>query len=144
MGVYFKLAFHSCRWAYLGSEISLNKRPCKTFGVIQEHILKEVSRSGYFCCRKKKLYTQLRGGRRRRNSGIKKHTTQYGFILIVKLPVALTSKGFLVVFFKRFPAKKHSLMNIESVVSPTWLLHVLTARENTWSCLLNKTFTVQF
>lgn len=28
---------------------------------------------------------------------------QYGFILIVKLPVALTSKGFLVLFFKKLP-----------------------------------------
>lgn len=28
---------------------------------------------------------------------------QYGFILIVKLPVALTSKGFLVLFFKKVP-----------------------------------------
>lgn len=72
-----------------------------------------------------------------------KHTTQYGFILIVKLPVALTSKGFLVLFFKRFPANKHSLMNIESV-SPTWLHHILTALENTMAFLLNKTFTAQF
>lgn len=47
----------------------------------------------------------------------KKPPTQYGFIWIVTLPVALTSKGFLVLFFKRFPANKRSLMNIEKCLS---------------------------
>lgn len=76
------------------------------------------------------IYPAERKEKKKNKQREKKNTTQYGFILIVKLPVALTSKGFLVLFFKRSPPNKHSLMNIEKV-SPTWLLRVLMAWENT-------------
>lgn len=118
----------------MDSEISLNKRLYQTFGVIQEQIWKKFLILAIFAVEKKQIMiiypAERKEKKKNKQREKKKNTTQYGFILIVKLPVALTSKGFLVLFFKRSPPNKHSLMNIEKV-SPTWLLRVLMAWENT-------------